>query len=300
MRPATSLEAALLEDAEFVRLKTANAKAETIQERLDEIAAEVCASVGPDALVAHMRVVYDKTEDAYSANPEHKHVPDALLTFIGYCSDKDYVLDLGCGFGRDATFMALRDWELRQEFMGRMKNGKTAFERFGLPQASVRVVGVDHSKAMELTADQFAEAHGLNIDHNDPPTDTIFIGGVDMHRLTDPLWSKLFDGVWSSTALFMHTPQTLVHPALMGVAKVLRHGGIFGVSYANNTAGLPYDNLRYSRTGEIKYFSRPIPREVTAIAESLGFVLSTEQFDDLEMAGKVQKDFFITQFFRKT
>ncbi|MEK7118731.1 MAG: class I SAM-dependent methyltransferase [Patescibacteria group bacterium] len=300
MRLTTLLEAALLEDEEFAHLKAANTSAEAAQKRLDEIATKICEKVGADALIEHMRVVYDKTANTYSANPEHKHVPDALLTFMGYCSDRAHVLDLGCGFGRDATFMALRDPEVRKEFMGRMKDGKTAFERFGLPTKSIRVVGIDCSEQMVLAADRFAEAHGLFTDPGDF-SDTVFLDRIDMHKIGGvPCFGELFDGVWSSAALFMHTPQTLIHPAFESVAKVLRFGGIFGVSYANNSGGLPYDNLRYSRTGEIKYFSRPTPRIVAVVASASGFILREEQYSDFEMAGKVQKDFFVTQFFQKS
>lgn len=295
MESQTALEKTI---ASYIRVRDGGAFGE-IQSALNGIATAVCQEVGPDVLVEHMRIVYDKTANTYSTNPEHKYIPDALLTFMGCCPDNAHVLELGCGFGRDAVFMALRDKELRKEFMGRVKDGKTALERFGLPTKSFRVVGVDYATSMELAADRFAQAHGLSTDPNDFP-DTVFLGGIDMHALCAKFyWGKLFDGVWSSAALFMHTPQALISPALEGVAKVLRHGGIFGVSYANNSTSLPYDNLRYSRTGEVKYFSRPTAQEIMIAAEASGFVLCQEEYSDLEMGGATKKDFFVTQFFQR-
>lgn len=298
MGPTTRLEAELFNNSQYWFVRSIGGSPSEIQTTLDAIATEVCQEVGPAALVAHMRTVYDKSAEAYKGNPEHLHVPDVLLTFMNYLSDGEYVLDLGCGYGRDAVFMALRDWKLRQEFMGRMKDGRTAFERIGLPTKSFRVAGIDASVKMESAANQLAQAHGLHIAPLSS-ADTIFLGGVDMHDLQSICSDGMFDGVWSSAALFLHTPQAFIQPALEGVARALRSGGIFGVSYANNLAGLPYDNLRYSRTGEIKYFSRPTPAKITRVAHDCGLALFQQDFSDFEMSGKVQKDFFATQFFQK-
>ena len=307
MRQPTALELVLAGDAEFVRLKTANAPAGDIQKRLDEIATEVCQKAGADELTRHMWFVYEETAPTYAKNPEHGNVPDALLAFMNHVPEYrgkyvPHVLDLGCGTGRDAVFMALQDPEARKQFMGRMKDGKSALERFGLPQKSFHVEGIDASRAMMSHAACLAEKYGFDqawYGSRDHLLSSVrFAECIGMHHLrADRL--RTFDGVWSSAALFMHTPKELIGLALDGVRRVLYGGGVFGVSYANNATNLPYDNLRYSRTGEIKYFSRPTPQMIVAAAALHGLDLFEEQYSDLEMAGEVKKDFFVTQFYRK-
>ena len=121
-----------------------------------------------------------------------------------------------------------------------------------------------------------------------------------MHDINPCGWFNVFDGVWSSAALFMHTPKACVESALTAVHRAVRQGGIFGVSYVNNALGLSYDDLRYSRTGAIKYFSRPDPELIAMMAHFVGLELVETQYSDLEMAGAVKENFFITQFFRKS
>lgn len=298
MEQATRLEARLAADAEFSRLKASGAPAEAIQARLDEIAPRVCAAVGADALVEHMDVVYGKTANTYATHADHLYVPDALLLFTAYLEDGASVLDLGCGSGRDAVFLALRDAKVRERFMGRMKDGKSARERFGMPFKSFRVIGVDRSLGMIIEAGRLAFECGIGVAQNDQIS-LEFVPGVDMHHLESEHYPA-FDGIWSSAALFMHTPEALIAPSINGVARALVNGGVFGVSYANNQSpDISYDNLRYSRTGEVKYFSRPTPWVISIHAEAAGLVLCEEVYDDLVMGNVTKKDFFVTQFFEK-
>lgn len=301
MRPMTRLEEVLSEDTEFARLKAANAPAGEVQKRLDEIATEVCRKVGDDELMWHMVIVYNETAATDAKSPEHGNVPDALLTFMNYIPDGARVLDIGCGFGRDSVFMALRDSEKRQQFMGCMKDGKTALERFGVPGRSFHVTGIDSSSTMMAHASIFAEQYGFDPGYGSRwglPSSVCFAERMDMYHLRGDRLGR-FDGIWSSSALFMHTPEALMRPAMGNVAALLKKDGVFGVTYARNTKVVPHDNLRYSRTGEIKYFSRPLPWEVITYAEAVGFVHCEEEFSDRVVGDTVQKDFFITQFFEK-
>jgi SAM-dependent methyltransferase len=299
-REKTELEKVLDANKDYALVRDAGGSPEEIQVVLDRIAADVCRAVGAQALVSHMQIAYERTARVYAANPEHEDIPDGLLCFMRYLKEGNRVLDLGCGSGRDAIFMALRDLELRKAFMGRMKDGKTAVERFGVPRQSLCVVGIDGAPAMAHAAVECAWVCGLSgVGTKSSPAGILFVGGVDMHAPGALSLAGKFDGVWSCAALFMHTPQELIKAALTNVAGALHGGGIFGVCYINNGTRLPYDNLRYSRTGEIKYFSRPTATQITVAAESLGFLLREESYSDLAMAGEVKKNFFVTQIFQK-
>ncbi len=271
-----------------------------IQGVLDRISDEVCASLPPDDIIAHTNVVYEETAQAYAGNSEHDNIPDALLTFMNYFTGDAHILDVGCGSGRDAVFMALQDAELRKEFMHRLKDGKTALERFGMPRGSFDVCGIDASISMLRAADALVARCGFTPNDNGFLPVEFRATQDDMHMLWESThMARVFDGVWSSAALFMHTPEPFIRSALGGVAYVLGLQGIFAVSYAHNASGLPYNNLRYSRTGEIKYFSRPTKEQIVKSAADVGLVLIHESFSDLEMAGQVKKDFFVNQIFQK-
>lgn len=300
MREMTKLEERLFANVDYAFLRRVSGSPTGVQEVLDRISDTICDEVGPIDLLAHNRVVYEETALQYAQNSEHEHIPDALISFMNKLRNNDMVLDIGCGTGRDAVFMAISDRTLRKRFMGRMKDGKAAYERFGIPRKSFFALGIDASPEMVRSAIAFADAHGLTRRGSEAPRAEFLCEIADMHFLsTVETVAELFDGVWSSAALFMHTPQQCIEPALEGVAHVLRHGGVFGVSYSNNLAGASYNNLRYSRTGEIKYFSRPQSAQIAIAAESAGLHLIEESFSDLEMAGTLKKDFFISQLFRK-
>jgi SAM-dependent methyltransferase len=301
-RPRTRLEEELDRDTRLVCERLAHLDPLIIQRHLDEIGPAICDKVGPQALDDHNKVIYEETAHKYAGNPEHYCVPDQLLVFMEAIPDRSLVLDLGCGSGRDAVFMSLRDPETRAPHMQRMKYGIPAVERFGIPRKVFCVIGVDASQEMVKIASLHATLESVT--PFDSPTTrgrafASFMTG-DIHKLEyHQHWRSLFDGVWSSAALFMHTPREFIAEALRGVFVVLKPGGVFGVSYANNAGDMPYHNLRYSRTGEIKYFSRPTPKEIKVAASHLGATILHEEYSDLTFDGTVKKDFFITQFFRK-
>ncbi|OGZ05743.1 MAG: hypothetical protein A2845_01180 [Candidatus Lloydbacteria bacterium RIFCSPHIGHO2_01_FULL_49_22] len=296
----TKLEERLFANVDYAFLRSVSGSPAEIQAVLDRISDMLCDDIDPIQLLAHNRVVYEETALQYAQNTEHEHIPDALIAFMNKLRNNDMVLDIGCGTGRDAVFMAISDRTLRKCFMGRMKDGKAAHERFGIPRKSFFALGIDASPGMVRSATAFAEAHGLTRRGGEAPRAEFLCEIADMHFLrTVETVEGLFDGVWSSAALFMHTPQQCIAPALEGVAHVLRRGGVFGVSYFNSPIGVSYNNLRYSRTGEIKYFSRPQSAQIVLAAESAGLCLIEESLSDLEMAGTLKKDFFISQLFRK-
>ena len=299
MRDKTRLEVKLNENMHYAFIRASVIPAE-IQKVLDRVGNRVCVDLDPLALIEHNRIVYEETAHQYTQNVEHGYIPDALLSFMKKLHNDDTVLDIGCGSGRDAVFMALRDRARRKRFMGRMLNGKTTYERFGVPSKSFFTLGIDASPSMIRSAIALAETNGFTYRGPEAPRAEFLCEIADMHMLSSVETAEaLFDGVWSSAALFMHTPKEFIKPALEGVAHVLAENGIFGVSYVNVAPGTQYNNLRYSRTGEIKYFSRPQSAHIIAAASTVGLRLIEESFSDLDMAGKVKKAFFITQLFQK-
>ena len=299
MKVKTQLEQALEANPDYSFAKSRGGTTSEIQEVLDNISTVICESLDPLALLAHNHIAYEDTALAYAYNPEHGNIPDALIDFMTQLGDSALVLDIGCGAGRDAVFMALQDIEIRKRFMRRMKDGKTALERFGVPTMSFYTLGIDASESMVQSTRTLARSCGL-APQNDTCRAEFSADTEDMHFLrASNVLGDVFSGAWSSAALFMHTPEPLIATALSGVAHVLMHGGIFGVSYSNNPEGTPYDNLRYSRTGEIKYFSRPSKELIAVTAADAGLLLLQEDYSDLEMGGEAKKDFFVTQLFKK-
>lgn len=298
-RTKTALEQAIYADGRFFQAQSNGANAVELQKILDLISDKVCEAVGPEALVGHTAVIYEETAPIYSSNPIHWNIPDTLLAFMLYLRDDDFVLDVACGHGRDAVFMALKDKEIRKKFMSRLVDGQTTLERFGVPEDSFRVMGIDSSAQMIHSAKGLAMSSGLDVQNggSDISFASLF---VDMHHLYKLGSMKgVFEGVWSSAGLFMHTPRQLVEPALRGVAHALAQKGVFGVSYRNNSGVLSYHDLRYSETGEIKYFSRPSREEVIVSAERAGLSFIQEIYSDFTNKYEMKKDFFVTQFFRK-
>ena len=296
----TELEQALALNATYAFVRGVGGGREEIQSVLDRIGPEICKEVGAAFLVEHTRIVYERTAGMYAKDPKHKDISDGLISFMNYLSDGEQVLDLGCGpLLRDALFMSLPDEQFRSSYMGRIKDGRPMRMRISIPAQSFRVTAVDGSRSVVRHALATAmSATDIIEDRRVKEKMSIDILDGDMHDCAS-LGEQPFDGVWSSAALFMHTPQELLRPALEHVASVIKSGGIFGVSYANNSAGLSYDNLRLSSTRAIKYFSRPTPTQIASLAESAGFLLREEQFDDFETGGVLKKNFFIVQFFQK-
>lgn len=270
------------------------------QKVLDEITPVVLQHVEPQDLVTHAREVYDATADEYAKNPHTKDIIDELVQFMFMLPDGARVLDVGCGVGRDSLFMSVKNEEFRKEHMGRMKDGMPTREKLCIPQKTFVVTGIDNSlKMLALAQERSVQLiqQGL-ITHQTSPT----FDYEDMHTIDiDPqYYPGDFDGVWSCTALFTHTPAQMFGLAMDSVSRVLKSGGVFFASYTNGAADGQHDKLLLSSTGRVKYFSQPSPEEITNLAEQYGMVLKAQMFSDFEIRGKVIKEnLFVSQFFKK-
>jgi SAM-dependent methyltransferase len=270
-----------------------------VQKNIDAITEEVCAKLSPKDILAHTKAVYDTTALMYVAHEDHRMIIPELMDFMELpeLPHGSRILDLGCGpIARDTLFLANMSRAFRAVFMGRRKNGiPLSLERVP-PQRAYRVTAVDGSPVtLDMAEFNFVESVKIL-----PQGDVMFSPQfelADMHDLSSV--QGVFDGVWSCTALFTHTPRALIGPALCSVAQLLRDKGVFGVSYPCGKEGMLYDSLLASRTGRIKYFSRPTPECIASEAQAVGFSLLRQTSGDLDRGGQITKDFFVTQFFQK-
>ncbi len=270
------------------------------QKVLDEITPAVLGRVEPRDLVIHAREVYDATADEYAKNPHTKDIIDELVQFMFMLPDGARVLDIGCGVGRDSLFMSVKDEAFRKEHMGRMKGGISTREKFCIPQKTFAVTGIDNSlKMLALAKERSSQLIQKSlITYKTSPT----FDYEDMHTIDiDPQYSLGdFDGIWSCTALFTHTPVQMFQLAMGSVSGALKSGGVFFASYTNGVADGQHDKLLLSSTGRVKYFSQPSPEEITDLAEQHGLILKAQMFSDFEIRGKVIKEnLFVSQFFKK-
>jgi SAM-dependent methyltransferase len=271
-----------------------------VQKNIDAITEEVCAKLSPKDILAHTKAVYDTTALMYVAHEDHRMIIPELMDFMELpeLPHGSRILDLGCGpIARDTLFFANTSRAFRAVFMGRRKNGiPLSLERVPL-QRAYRVTAVDGS-AVTLDMAEFNFVETMKV--LSVKGDIMFTPQfelADMHDLSSI--NGAYDGVWSCAALFTHTPRELIGPALCSVAQLLRDKGIFGVSYPCGKEGMSYDSLLASRTGRIKYFSRPTPECIINEAQSVGLTLLRQASGDLVRGGEIKKDFFVTQFFQK-
>ncbi len=272
------------------------------QEALDRAAPDIIGEL-PDRedLIRHVKEVYNDTVGEYTANSHNRDVTDDLLEFMYRLRENDFVLDLGCGSGRDALFMACPDDDFRRSLMQRLDGAKTStLHKYRVPRHALSVIGIDNSGAMlgAATAQLRALKEGGKETHS-----AQFQFG-DMHDLTflqdghGP--ATKFSGIWSCAALLTHTPRTLVETALKNVAGHLKPDGIFFTSYTSGKASGGYNKLLISSTGRIKYFSHPEPAAVESIAGSTGLRLIRESYDHYLVKGQVVVPrLFVSQLYEK-
>ena len=197
--------------------------------------------------------------------------------------------------------MAIPDRRHRESLMTRQKDGRTLLERGAEPpEHALEVIGIDISEEMIKHAkEQRAEAltSSSQLTEDDIIWLTFKVG--DMHSLKDS--PGIFDGIWSCTALFTHTPRQFNKQAMENVAQLLKPGGIFFASYTNGDATGGYDKLKLSSTGLIKYFSQPSPGAIGQLARSYGLEEIYRTCNDMKgRDGEVLvKDLFVSQYFKK-
>lgn len=269
-----------------------------LQNQLDQFAPYILTQIAPVDLVNHNADVYSATMEEYEKNKHNKDIIDELIPFMDMLPNSSRVLDVGCATGRDSLFMSISDEEFRSSLMERLKNGSKTKDKFPVPTKRFKVTGIDNSSSMLGRADEKTRSvieKGL-LTHPDSP----LFHYEDMHNI-DPQTFGDFDGVWSCTSLFTHTPFAYLELAMESVARVLKSGGVFFASYTNGLADYGrYDKLLLSRTGRIKYFSQPDPDMIKRIAEKHGMILFSQTFGDFVTDVVVKKDLFVSQFFRKS
>ncbi|MBI2035639.1 MAG: class I SAM-dependent methyltransferase [Candidatus Liptonbacteria bacterium] len=290
-----TMEALDVKSLEVLQKLVRNDK-EATQAKLDAATPRIMEMLSPEEINGHVLQVYDETCGAYVKTPHNQGIIGELIEFMDKLPDGAEVLDIGCGPGRDALFMALNDVDFRFSQMKRVQNGKMIINVHPIPTKTLKAYAMDNSIEM------IGEAMGWRAELNNIAGKNyisksrypfFFLGDIYNDLSTYlPYGCKMgkFDGAWSCAALFTHTPKGMIDAALKNVSAALKNGGVFFTSYTTRppeTGG--YDKLLISSTGRIKYFSHPTPDEIARPARKLGLKLTSES----------QNDIFVSQFYVK-
>src|SRR3989344_2485458 len=273
------------------------------QKMLDaELTPAIVAALTDEAVVVQVKTVYNVTAAEYANAPHTKDVTDDLIEFINRLPEDSLVLDVGCGVGRDAIFMACNDFISRDLLMNRKDTrGLQTWEKYIAPGHSLRVVAMDNSPAMLAIAKQKLE--DMRIGSEKFRTFITFVCEDlhDIQNLEDQHAPRMpYAGIWSCTAMFTHTPKNLLEASVKSLVPLTKKGTIFAASYTNGQVSYSYDKLLISSTGRIKYFSHPDPVEIRQLAQKYGFALLKESYSDFEMPGRpTVKRMFVSQLFER-
>ena len=285
----------------LAELKTAHGG--KCQKMLDaEFAQAIVATLTDDEVVEHVNAVYNETADEYANNPHTKDVTDDLIEFMYRLPEDSLVLDVGCGVGRDAIFMTCNYAPFRCSLMLREDaSGRTTLCKYVTPSHSLSVVAMDNSPAMLGIAKQKFEDR---LTGSEKFKKFITFACEDLHdiqHLEDQHAPRMpYAGIWSCTAMFTHTPQSLLEASVKSLVPLTKKGTIFAASYTNGQVSGHYDKLLISSTGRIKYFSHPDPTEIRQLAQKYGFALLKESYSDFEIPNRPPvKRMFVSQFFEK-
>ncbi len=297
----TKLEEIALKKLKLDSLEALGAERNEHQEILDQLTPEIIEALTVNELVGHVKEVYNDTVGEYSANSHNRDVTDDLLEFMYRFRENDLVLDVGCGTGRDALFMACPDAEFRRSLMQRLDGAKAStLHKYRVPTHALSVIGIDNCGAMLGAAT--AQLRALKESGKDHRFVQFQFG--DMHDfafLEDKYGpTAKFAGIWSCAALLTHTPRQMLAATIRNVAAHLKEGGVFSLSYTNGSASGHYDKLLISSTGRIKYFSHPDPAEVALIAAGHGLNGVRESYSDMVSGGRpLAKRLFVSQLYEK-
>jgi SAM-dependent methyltransferase len=167
------------------------------------------------------------------------HTLEDCLTSVFARSHK--VLDVGCGTGRDLSFL--------------LGNGKDAY-------------GVDPSREMLVVALQTIEARGFSSEGR------LFVGSLpDLSQFAE----SEFDGVLCS-AVLMHLPEDELFDAVYALRRILRPGGTLLVSVPVERSDV--DPITRRDVGGRLFTELPAPK-LHLLFERVGFVVrESEKVDD--------------------
>ncbi len=279
-----------------LNIKTKNDLKKITQTQLDKYTEEIINFLFPSDLIEHTRTVYNRTIGHFNSDPHiTEGVVDELIVFMKRLNENELVCDLGCGNGRDTLFMTTGSSKLRNKLMQRASQGKRTTDKFSVPRKRLKVIALDLSEEMLKAASKIIARYANTIDLAHFP---VIVRG-DMHSLSSSR-SGIFDGVWSCTSLFVHTPKQSATSSLKTLTKLLKYKGKFCLSYIQEQKPGKYNKLLLSSTGNIKYFSQPNPDFIRTITEKLGLKEIYFRATDFEVKGKlIQKEFFANHIFEK-
>lgn len=285
----TKLENVIIETFD---LKNQKEIAELTQDQLNKKTEQIIKKLTPQDLIDHTREIYNRTIDRFKTDPHSQEgIVDELILFMNSLKENDLVLDLGCGVGRDTLFMTTTSLDIRKSLMQRMRNGKKTIEKYSPPEKTLKVVGLDSSEEMLRTTWSVIVQNKSTI-KNFP----VFVLG-DMHN---PVLKEKFHGIWSCTALLVHTPKELIEPTIKLWSDCLFIGGKFYLSYIDGRATGRYNKLLRSSSGNIKYFSQPDYVKIKKIAKKCGLKELLFRITDFEVKGRlIRKNFFVNHIFEK-
>ncbi len=254
--------------------------------------------------VAHTLRVYERHARREDTRERETCVPKSLLTFIQRLPDGGSVLDLGTGaHARDAIFMAEQNGPWRAAHMEATIEVHGEYHMPKDPLKSMNVVGIEGARAVWELANQRVQTHSwTTIPKGRHPVLPLPILRLDMHDLSS--FSKdRFDGVWAHRSLLVHTPHELVRQSIQGVARILRTGGLFAVTYSPKTTSSPHivETLRPFGDHDLVCVAHHEQVMIETIAYYAGLELEHVEHTSCDSPDTVTgMHEYLTEFFRKT
>jgi SAM-dependent methyltransferase len=258
----------------------------------------------PEDRVAHTLRVYERSAQHNPNRESFDTVPKSLLTFMNLTPNHGTVLDLGCGaHARDSIFLAESDGAWRDTHVSKTIE---AHGGYAIPTETTkrfRVIAVENARVVWEIASQVIAQHPWS----SPPLCAspllpIPVLRMDMHNL-NLFPNEHFDGVWAHRSLLSHTPHEWVRTAIQGIARILRPGGIFSVTYT------PSDQNSHQVTEILRPFGDhdliSITRHEQVFVETVAYYAGLEichlEHTDTERPDPITgAKSYLTQCFKKT